>query len=254
MRGLFSFRPYIARDRRCGEVGFDFWIADRVAKAWYDSSAEQGLPEKIWCRDHIRPGFHAVDCGAHHGMMSVLFSKWVGPNGTVTAYEVVPKNRKVIQRNLELNGCSNVMIRAAGVGARSERKALSANGGNATSHPSRFMRRLDVVSLDDDLGDRRVDFLKVDVEGSEVATLHGAARILQRDRPALCIEVHTFLFRDPRAAIGEIFSILDPLDYRYELLGDVLGAVSALPKERLAAIAAHNTPHLLCTPIGQAVA
>lgn len=43
----------------------------------------------------------------------------------------------------------------------------------------------------DDLGiDGPVDFVKCDTEGAEIECLHGAARLIGRDRPALMIEVH----------------------------------------------------------------
>jgi FkbM family methyltransferase len=158
-----TFRPYVAPDRRCGSDPFDFLIADPVAKAWYDTSPEQGLPEKLWCRDHIRPGFHAVDCGAHHGMMTVLFSKWVGGAGRVTCYEVITANRDVIRKNLALNKCSNVSIRPFGVGERNETILLDANLGNADVRRVQRTSKFAVVSLDSDLAGSTVDLLKLDV-------------------------------------------------------------------------------------------
>ena len=62
-------RPYPAPPRRCGDLVFDFLIADAVAASWYDYP-DQSLPERVWCREHIQPGNVIIDCGAHHGMMS----------------------------------------------------------------------------------------------------------------------------------------------------------------------------------------
>jgi hypothetical protein len=41
------------------------------------------------------------------------------------------------------------------------------------------------------LGLERLDFVKMDIEGSEVAALRGAAETLRRFRPRLLVETHT---------------------------------------------------------------
>ena len=48
------------------------------------------------------------------------------------------------------------------------------------------------VSLDDYFGpvQRRVDFIKVDVEGGELSVLEGMQGMLQKDHPVLLIELH----------------------------------------------------------------
>ncbi|CAM5374574.1 FkbM family methyltransferase OS=Streptomyces alboniger OX=132473 GN=CP975_10875 PE=4 SV=1 [Streptomyces alboniger] len=43
----------------------------------------------------------------------------------------------------------------------------------------------------DDLGLRDVDFIKIDVDGSELAVLRGATGLLARDRPALFVELES---------------------------------------------------------------
>ena len=50
--------------------------------------------------------------------------------------------------------------------------------------------RIEVRKLDDLLGDRPVTFLKMDIEGSELAALRGAERIIREQRPKLAICVY----------------------------------------------------------------
>ncbi|HEY3948757.1 MAG TPA: FkbM family methyltransferase [Phenylobacterium sp.] len=50
-----------------------------------------------------------------------------------------------------------------------------------------------VVTLDDfcaEHGVAKVDFIRMDIEGAELMALRGAARILDRDRPHVLIEIH----------------------------------------------------------------
>jgi hypothetical protein len=54
--------------------------------------------------------------------------------------------------------------------------------------------RVPVVSLDEDLGnrvpkDRRIDLLKIDVEGFENAVISGARNMLARDCPLVIVEI-----------------------------------------------------------------
>ena len=49
---------------------------------------------------------------------------------------------------------------------------------------------VEVRRLDDLLGDRKVTFIKMDIEGSELAALRGAERIIREQRPKLAICVY----------------------------------------------------------------
>jgi len=247
--------PYIARDRRCGELVFDFVIADSVAASWYDSVPDQWLPEREWCREHIRPGDFIVDCGAHHGMMAVLFGLWTGPTGRVISYEALPWNADVARENVKLNGLDNVEVRALGVSDRSQRLTATTNQKNIVVGHAGVVSlegatvEVELVRLDDDLGPN-VDFLKVDVEGSDLQALRGARRLL-RSRPTIDLELHNSLFEDRIKTLTEIFRMLGPHSYRYEILPEVLSPEwvrvdNGLPD--LEWLAAYDNPHVGCVP------
>ena len=93
-----AFQPYIARNRVLEPYTFDFHIEDETGKLWYDGSPNQWMPERQWCLDHIQAGFNILDCGAHHGMMTVLFAKKTGPAGRVIAWEALPTNAHVVEK------------------------------------------------------------------------------------------------------------------------------------------------------------
>ncbi|MGW0759364.1 FkbM family methyltransferase [Streptomyces sp. NPDC002814] len=97
-------------------------------------------------------------------------------------------------------------------------------------------RALDVgcVALDD-LGLRNVDFIKIDVDGSELAVLRGATGILSRDRPALFVELESRI--QPIARVVTYLSLL-----RYDgwvLPGDTWVPLASFPLEAHQAEAAH---------------
>jgi FkbM family methyltransferase len=248
--------PYVARDRRCGDIVFDFLIADSVAASWYGAVADLSLPELEWCREHIRPGDFIIDCGAHHGMMAVLFGLWTGPTGRVISYEILPWNADVARENVKLNGLDNVEVRAVGVSDRSDRLTATTNGKNViVSHAGNIglegaTVEVELVRLDDDLGRGTADFLKMDTEGSDLQSLRGAQQLLG-SRPIVDLELHNALFEDRIETLTEIFDILGSHSYRYEILPEILSPEwvrvdDGLPD--LEWLATYDNPHVGCVP------
>jgi len=157
----------------------------------------------------LKCGMNVIDIGANIGLYSALSSLLIGSEGRVWAFEPSSETACRLSRNLELNQCSNVEI---------IRKALSdIDGGSLTlrrdpgfGDGERYVcsnssgsceRRTDadkgdeenvpVTTLDvwwSDLGESRprVDFIKMDVEGSELSVLRGAAKLLA-DSPDVVI-------------------------------------------------------------------
>ncbi|HEY3619704.1 MAG TPA: FkbM family methyltransferase, partial [Candidatus Sulfotelmatobacter sp.] len=171
-------------------------------------------PDKAWCLEHIKPGMTVYDCGAHHGQMTVLFSKAVGADGRVCAWEALPENAVIIERNLLLNRCSNALVYPYAVGAKQYYQRFHRNGGNAVPGDELTIY---TVALDDfPFRYQPVDFIKIDVEGAELAVLTGALTTLQRSRPIIDIELHLSMFADRVAETQEIVTILRGIGYSFE--------------------------------------
>lgn len=244
-----TFLPYIARDRVFEDFVFDFHIANEVGKEWYDGSPQQFMPERKWCNDHIRTGMTVIDCGAHHGMMTVIFAKRVGPSGQVIAYEALPENAAVIQANAALNRLDNVLVRPVGVGPCSADVGYNRNQSNIVVEPtSTGADTIKIVALDHDLPVRlRVDFLKVDVEGFEVEALRGMRRILAM-RPLVDLEIHNFLSLDRAASLSCLAKFFE--DYRFTALGEILGEPIDMGRELdVAYLSQFENPHVFCEPL-----
>jgi FkbM family methyltransferase len=70
--------------------------------------------------------------------------------------------------------------------------------------------KVDLRSLDD-FGFSNVGFLKIDVEGHELAVLRGGRKLLERDRPVMFIEIER---RHNRPAFEQTFAFLKELGYQ----------------------------------------
>jgi len=216
-----DFQPYISKDRYIGPHHFDVHIEDAVGRDWYDTTQNLWMQERQWCMDVIKPGFNILDCGAHQGVMTLLFALCTGPTGIVHAWEPVAQNASLIARNAALNGCHNVIVHQRGVGSAPGIVPVNDNLGNVVIHAGDHMPvatgTIQIVRVDDDIpADLHVDLLKIDVEGYELQALHGASRVLSQ-RPLLMIEMHNFLFADRRAVVSEIVQLLQGHNYRFRI-------------------------------------
>ncbi len=169
-----------------------------------------------------------VDAGAHHGLYTVLASKRVGWNGRVIAIEPSPRECVRLEKHLRLNRCSNTELVSCALGEDPEEADLYLVDGvqdwcnslrpPAVDEPVRtvrvFVRRLDDVLAE--LGVRKADFIKLDVEGAELSVLYGAMKLLHREsRPAILAEVQDTRTAAWGYAAREIIQFLIRMDYRW---------------------------------------
>jgi FkbM family methyltransferase len=151
----------------------------------------------------LTPGSVVVDLGGNLGVVAIYLASKVGPSGRVYVYEPDEKNYPRMEENIRLNGASN--ITAVKKGAWKEDGVLEFySGGNYTStfQKTSYVEkekdkyevvRVPVSKLDSEvsrLSIERLDLLKIDIEGSEVAALEGARETLLRFKPELIIETH----------------------------------------------------------------
>lgn len=143
----------------------------------------------------LRPGMVFVDIGANIGYYSVIASSLVGRKGTVFAFEPDPKNFALLERNVAENQCQNVITVQKAVAAATRQLFLYRSsdnyGDDRTYEPGdtnvrpRRLRPSPVavggVSLDEYLASRPtiVDFVKMDIQGSEYDAFAGMRKTLQ---------------------------------------------------------------------------
>jgi FkbM family methyltransferase len=190
----------------------------------------------------LKPGMMVLDVGAHHGYYTLLSSKAVGPEGTVIAFEPSPRERTRLREHTQLNRCANVSIEPMALGICNQEVDFFLVQGaedycNSLRPPvvDAATTRITtaVTTLDDFLSRedrRRVDFIKLDVEGAELGVLRGAPRLLAtKPRPVLLVEVYDIRTAAWGYAACEIVSLLGGMGYRwYRLLkGGVPEPISA---------------------------
>lgn len=153
----------------------------------------------------IRPGDVCADVGANYGLLSAVMARRSGPIGRVYAFEPHPNNVLTLRRTLANSGLINrVIIEAVAVNdGATDSVTLCASRDrhnpqwnivdrDASSTPTDAEFRVPAVSLDQYFAKaRRLDLVKIDVEGAEDLVLDGMRDVLGRLRPSLLVELHS---------------------------------------------------------------
>ncbi len=138
-------------------------------------------------KSSIGTGMTVVEAGAHMGYVTLQAARAAGPTGRVIAFEANPRAVPLIEHNLVVNGLQErVTVVPMALADTPGRHAFYLSGGGDTSslqEPGGASERIevDVTTLDAWLDPAvRVDVVKLDIEGGEVAALLGMRETLGR--------------------------------------------------------------------------
>ena len=138
----------------------------------------------------LKPGGTFIDVGANVGLFSVAAGRQVGPTGSILSFEPAPETMSALTATMRLNGLSPIVTLHQSAAGR-ENGTAKLNVGHICGHSSllpiddkRETIDVSVVVLDDIIGDRQVDLIKIDVEGWELEVLEGLRKTLANNRDA----------------------------------------------------------------------
>lgn len=141
------------------------------------------------------PGDIVLDCGASWGDTTVMFAKMVGPEGQVHAFEFVPDTVCIfelnLQANLDLENRVQLCRRPVGRDSGEQYPSKAQDPGPGADLEEAQIG--ETIAIDDYVKQQdlaRVDFIKMDIEGSEIDALDGAATTVQRWHPRLAISAY----------------------------------------------------------------
>ncbi|MCJ2142946.1 FkbM family methyltransferase [Methylobacterium sp. E-066] len=160
----------------------------------------------------VRPGDTCFDIGANIGVHSIVFSELVGDSGQVYSFEPSSVSSTFLQRNVKNNELANVKCFQIGFGRTSSRPQFThfVNiGGCSFVNPegdvSEVIRTawnaeletitetVQIESFDTWCAGqkiKRIDVLKLDAEGSEIAVIEGGLQFIRLFKPAMIVELN----------------------------------------------------------------
>lgn len=197
-----------------GEFSFDFKISTNVKTKlrlisygdcienhffWYGENCKWENSERFFWKLLCEKSNHVIDIGANTGIYSVI-AKAMGCEN-VYAFEPLPSNQKLFEKNLQLNNFSIYFFPFA-IGEKNEKITLfygkDFEHNYSASLDKEFVSKMynqvnqiniQVKSLDTIENIKKIDLMKLDIEGYEIQALKGMNENLNKNKPSLLIEI-----------------------------------------------------------------
>jgi len=223
---LFSFNEEITK-----EIQGNKMILDLKDRGISRELALYGVHEKAsteQIKKLLAPGMKIVEIGANIGYYLLMEAKLIGKEGYIYAFEPSPYNLNLLRRNINLNNYHNVEIHQKAVGSQNKKaKFYIANRSNLSGFIKRenmkYMYRndgddiikVDVIKLDNFLKEKKIDLIRMDIEGFEKEALKGMETVLSGKNPPryFFIEVHSKLLHKKNSSGGEIVKYMERFGY-----------------------------------------
>jgi FkbM family methyltransferase len=175
-------------------------------------------PSQHFLFDLLRKNDRVVDLGAHVGTFA-LGAAALGCD--VVAVEAAPRNVRLLEAGIRENSLDRVRVVSAAVSDRPGVLRFLANGpfgqvcGDGYTGPCIEVPAVTLDGLLDEVGWDRVDSVKIDVEGAEIAAFRGMTELLDRkDAPVIVYESNGHILESRGLSSTHLISILETFGYR----------------------------------------
>jgi FkbM family methyltransferase len=215
----------------------------------------QSVPKRVRTR-WIKPGSLVIDIGANIGAFSLPIASDVGKGGCVVAVEPTDYAFTKLLRNAELNpdiAPRLIAVQAALTDGKSQPEVSAfysrwpLDSETDARHPEHLgqaetatsARFLSLDALLDELREAGrvsgvVSFVKLDVDGHELAVLGGSERVFTIDRPSLLIEIAPYVQDE---VLGRFDALLEALSgFNYVLERSTTGEALPMSTDALRSI------------------
>jgi FkbM family methyltransferase len=151
----------------------------------------------------LSEGMVVLDIGAYSGVTSIVFAQLVGPSGHVYAFEADETNYACAKVNIEMAervmGLKNITLMQKAIwshndgilfsheGAMGSSAVAITGGGRGTE---RIVPSTTLKNFFHENGLSQVDFIKVDIEGGEIAMLESSMEFLGNIKARMIVEPH----------------------------------------------------------------
>lgn len=177
-----------------------------------------------WLMSQVHEGDCIADIGAYIGLYAIVLARRTGKNGEVFAFEPDCHSLALFKENVKLNKVGpELKIIESAVGDsdgevvyHSRDCSISSVVSSAEKEAAKDLIKVKSQTLDAFFGDKRLDILKIDVEGYEMNVLRGARRLLSRQSGyprAILLEVHPYAWEGYGIRKNEVVELLRGAGY-----------------------------------------
>jgi FkbM family methyltransferase len=180
---------------------------------------------------YIKRESHVLDLGANIGYYSILAALVTGPNGKVFAFEPEKNNADLLLKNSKENNLQNIQLCNYVVSDKDGSIDFYINPENFGDHSVakntykrcyniqnefRVPIKLNSIKLDNFFSIeefRKIDLIKMDIQGSESKAIKGMESLLQEHRPVILMEYSPAHIYSAGSSPFEIFAFIENYSY-----------------------------------------
>jgi FkbM family methyltransferase len=167
----------------------------------------------------VTPESIVFDVGANFGFYTVLIARQLTSGGRVFSFEPCAQTLSRLRTNIKLNDLEAVttVLPVALSNQRGYGYMENVDGNSGATALASTGERIALNTLDDVCAEhslKRVDIIKIDVEGHEMAVLEGASRTIESSRPIMLVEGNEVALRRSGASALALAAKLRSWGYR----------------------------------------
>ena len=177
----------------------------KVRNKYYENKISKVLsteePDLFVVKAIIKEGQTVVDIGANFGMYTRFLSEYTGNSGKVISFEPIKRSFLSLRHNVNFLQLQNVDVYQFALSDEEKMVKMEIpdyNEGGENLYEARISKdtggkNVEMVKtkiLDKVLANRKIHFIKIDVEGHELNVLKGALEILEKQKPVLLVEIN----------------------------------------------------------------
>jgi FkbM family methyltransferase len=191
----------------------------------------QSLDELIILDKLLKPSMTFVDIGANQGEYTIFAAKRL-TQGKVFAFEPLQNIYNHLQENIALNQFNNIITYNYALSDKNGYATMftskdleihhSFNEGLSSLFKSNYrateIEKVKITVFDQIVNDekiKKIDLIKIDVEGAELLVLEGGICSIKRDNPMILLEINDDAFESAGYTTKELIGFLKNLQYRF---------------------------------------
>ncbi len=189
--------------------GSEIWVKGGASNVVATFLSGQYYFDRGGVRIAPEAGDHVIDGGGCLGDTALAFAEDVGTNGRIYTFDPMLKHCEIMREAFQINLRPASHIDLFDVGLASADSARDA--AHSTLQPinpgARLEKGLPTRTIDGLVSSnevKRIDLLKLDIEGSELGTLQGGENSLKRWRPKLAISAGGSVFNSALARLAQL--------------------------------------------------
>lgn len=176
--------------------------------------------------EFIKPGMIVIEAGANHGSETVIIASLVGINGKVFAFEPIPKIIDKLLINININKLNKIIkVESLALGESNKNIVFHIPYDNESnqgvSSKYKFGSKSDTlvvqqVKLDSWIQENhisKIDFIKMDIQGSEYDLMLGASECLAKFNPIVYLEADEIQTQNGSTSLESLYNILKTHSY-----------------------------------------